>query len=58
MVAHHGLRMLPVDSDGATPNCNTPCYGSSNLSLITVISGLVMHYAPELINSESSKRDF
>jgi hypothetical protein len=38
--------------------CNTPCYGSPNLSLITVISGLVMHYVLELINSESSQSDF
>jgi hypothetical protein len=26
--------------------CNTPCYGSPNLSLITIINGLVMHYMP------------
>jgi hypothetical protein len=24
--------------------CNTPCYGSPNHSLITIVSGLVMHY--------------
>jgi hypothetical protein len=29
---------------------NTPCYGYPNRSLITIISSLVMHYAPELIN--------
>jgi hypothetical protein len=27
-------------------NCNTLCYSSPNLFLITVISGLVMHYMP------------
>jgi hypothetical protein len=26
--------------------CNTPCYGSPNLPLITIISSLVMHYMP------------
>jgi hypothetical protein len=26
--------------------CKTRCYGSPNLSLITIISGLVMHYVP------------
>jgi hypothetical protein len=36
--------------------CNTPCYGSPNLSLITVISGLVMHDVTGLFNSESSQR--
>jgi hypothetical protein len=45
--------MMPVD-----PAYNTPCYGSPNLSLITIISGLVMHYVLELINSESSQMDF
>jgi hypothetical protein len=38
-------------SDG---NCNTLCYGSPNLTLTTVISGLVMRDATGLINSESS----
>jgi hypothetical protein len=38
--------------------CNTACYGSPNPSLITVISGLVMHYMPKLINPESSQRGF
>jgi hypothetical protein len=38
--------------------CNTLCYGSPNLSLITIISGLVMHDATGLINSESSQRHF
>jgi hypothetical protein len=38
--------------------CNTPCYGSPNLSLITIIKGLVMHAATGLINSESSQRHF
>jgi hypothetical protein len=38
--------------------CNTPCYGSPNLTLITVISGLVMHDTTGLINSESSQRYF
>jgi hypothetical protein len=37
---------------------NTPCYDSPNISLITIISSLVMHYVLELINSESSQRDF
>jgi hypothetical protein len=27
-------------------HCNTLCYGSPNSSLITVVSGLVMHYMP------------
>jgi uncharacterized protein YbcC (UPF0753/DUF2309 family) len=39
-------------------DCNTPCYGSPNLSLITVISGLGMHDATGLIHSESSQRYF
>jgi hypothetical protein len=30
--------------------CNTPCFSSPNLSLITIISSLVMHYVPELFN--------
>jgi hypothetical protein len=47
-----GARRHSVD------RCNTPYYDSSNLSLITVISILVMHYTLELINSESSQRDF
>jgi hypothetical protein len=38
--------------------CNTPCYVSPNLSLITIISGLVMHDVIGLINSESSQRHF
>jgi hypothetical protein len=29
-----------------------------NISLITIISGLVVHYTLELINLESSQRDF
>jgi hypothetical protein len=33
--------------------CNI-CYGSFNLFLITIISGLIMHDMSELINSESS----
>jgi hypothetical protein len=33
-----------------------PCYGSPDPSLITVISGLVMHYMPLLIKPESSQR--
>jgi hypothetical protein len=37
-------------------DCNTPCYGSPNLSLITIISGLVMHDVIGLIHSESSQR--
>jgi hypothetical protein len=38
--------------------CNTPCYDSPNLSLITITNSLVMHYMPQLINSEFSQRDF
>jgi hypothetical protein len=34
--------------------CNTPCYGSPNLTLITIISNLVVHDATGLINLESS----
>jgi hypothetical protein len=41
-----------------TTNCNTSCYGSPNLSLITIISGLVMHDAAGLSHSESSPRHF
>jgi hypothetical protein len=37
--------------------CNTLCYGSPNLSLITVINRLVMPYMLLLINSESSQGD-
>jgi hypothetical protein len=36
--------------------CNTLRYGSPNFSLITIVSGLVMHDATRLFNSESSKR--
>jgi hypothetical protein len=39
-------------------SCNTLYYSSSNLSLITIISGLVMHDATGLINSEWSQRLF
>jgi hypothetical protein len=38
--------------------CNIPCYGSPNLSLITIISGLVMHDTTGLVNSESSQRHY
>jgi hypothetical protein len=38
--------------------CNTPCYSSLNLSLITIISGLVMHNTTELINLESCQMHF
>jgi hypothetical protein len=38
--------------------CNTPCYGSPNLSLITVISSLIMHDTTWLVNSESTQRLF
>jgi hypothetical protein len=44
--------------DELLKKCNTPCYGSPNLSLITIISGLVMHDATGLVNSESSQRHF
>jgi hypothetical protein len=40
----------------SSAECNTPCYGSHNLSLITVITGLVMHDTTGLFNSESSQR--
>jgi hypothetical protein len=41
----------------SSAECNTPCYGSPNLSLITVITGLVMHDTTGLFNSESSQRN-
>jgi hypothetical protein len=36
--------------------CNTLCYGPPNLSLITIISGLVMQDATRLFNLVSSQR--
>jgi hypothetical protein len=35
-----------------------PCYGSPNISLITIIRCFVMHDVTGLINSESSQRHF
>jgi hypothetical protein len=49
---------VPGDGGGDGGSCNTPCYGSPNLSLIIIIKGLFMHYTLKLINSESSQRDF
>jgi hypothetical protein len=41
-------------SGASVAECSTPCYDSPNLSLITIIKGLVMHYTTGLIHSESS----
>jgi hypothetical protein len=57
-LANWRLVTMKKEFGGLGPCCNTPCYGSPNLSLITVINGLVMPYALELINSESSQREF
>jgi hypothetical protein len=48
-------RLMPIMFRGY---CNTPCYGSPNPSIITVISGFGMHDAIGLIHSESSQRHF
>jgi hypothetical protein len=51
-------QLMSVSSDELFLYCNTPCYGSPNLTLITVISSLVMHGATRIINSESSQMHF
>jgi hypothetical protein len=60
------LGALPASSTASTNEveedvnggCNTLCYISHNLSLITINSGLAMHDATSLIHSESSQRHF
>jgi hypothetical protein len=47
--------MLRGSGEGS---CNTPCFGSLNLSLITILSGLGMHDTTWLIHLESSQRHF
>jgi hypothetical protein len=57
------LVVLPCHAQSAVwrrvvESCNTTCYGSPNLTLIIVISGLVIQDATGLINSKSSQRYF
>jgi hypothetical protein len=54
----HCLDLKLVCRGAQSVGCNTSYYSSPNQSLITIISGLVMHDATRLINLESSKRYF